>query len=86
MTTAATLPGAMIQTVSALDGHAEEVTLDLSGLAFLDVAGARSLVAAVQAIPDGHPVTIRSISPIARRVLRMLDCDLATVRPTAGSG
>jgi anti-anti-sigma factor len=72
LTRAAAFPQMVIQAVSAQDGHGEQVVLDLSGLAFLDVAGARALVAAIHAMAKGHPVTVRSISPTATRVLSLL--------------
>jgi anti-anti-sigma factor len=61
----------------------ERLVLDLAGLAFLDVRGAMALAAAVQAVPDGCPVIIRSISPAARLVLDLLDLDLTRPRQPA---
>ena len=78
--TAPAFPASVIQALSALDGRGEQVTLDLSGLAFLDAAGARALIAAVQAIPHGHAVAIRSMGPIVSRVLDLLGRELPTVR------
>jgi len=79
-TMADAFPASVIQVIGALDGHGEQVTLDLSGLAFLDAAGARALIAAVQAIPHGHAVAIRSMGPIVSRVLDLLGRELPTVR------
>ena len=72
LTTAGMFPQMMCQAVSSLDGHDEQIVLDLSGLAFLDVAGARTLVAAVHVIRDGHTIKVGSISPAASRVLGVL--------------
>lgn len=71
-----TLVSTVTGLVGGLDGQADQVVLDLAGLTFLDIAGARALVAAVQAVPDGHPTTVRSISPIARRLLSVLGWSL----------
>ena len=76
LTTAAGFPHLVGQAVSSMNGHGAQIALDLSRLAFLDVAGARVLVAAVRAIRDDHTVTVRSISPAASRVLSVLGWDL----------
>jgi anti-anti-sigma factor len=75
LTTAAKLFPAVTEVAGALngqDGQTDQLVLDLAGLAFVDVAGARALMAAVHAVPGGHQVTVRSISPIARRLLDLL--------------
>lgn len=76
MISAGTLVPTMTGLVGALDGQADQIVLDLAGLAFLDITGARALVAAVHAVPNGPPVTVRSISPIARRLLGVLGWSL----------
>lgn len=76
LTTAEALAPAVAQVIGAVDGQPAPVLLDLAGLAFLDVAGARALVAAVQALPVGHPVTVGSISPPASRLLVLLGWEL----------
>ena len=72
MISAATLVPTVTGLVGALNGQDDQVVLDLAGLTFLDITGARALVAAAHAVPDGHPVTVRSISPVARRLLGVL--------------
>jgi anti-anti-sigma factor len=84
LTTATELMHTMSGLVGALDGQADEVVLDLAGLAALDVGGARALMTAVAAIPDGHRVTVRSISPIASRLLRVLGWSLETPQNLSG--
>jgi anti-anti-sigma factor len=76
MISASTLAPTVTGLVGALNGQADRVVLDLAGLTFLDITGARALVAAVHAVPDGHPITLRSISPIARRLLGVLGWSL----------
>jgi anti-anti-sigma factor len=60
----------------AVDDRTERFVLDLSGLAFLDCTGARALVMAAYAAPSGCPVIVRSISPLAARLIDLLDLDL----------
>jgi anti-anti-sigma factor len=83
LTTAAALIPALTQAVGDLDGQTDHVILDLSGLAHLDINGARALVTAVRAMPGGHPVIVRSISPIASRLLGLLGWNLEAPAPTA---
>jgi anti-anti-sigma regulatory factor len=59
-----------------VDDRTERFVLDLAGLAFLDCDGARALVMATYAAPDGCPVIIRSISLPAARLLDLLSLDL----------
>lgn len=56
--------------------HVERFVLDLSGLTWLDCAGARALSAVAQGIPDEYPIVVRAISPIAARLFSVLDMDL----------
>ena len=70
----------------AVDDRTERFVLDLSGLAFLDCTGARALVMAAYAAPTGCPVIVRSISPLAARLIDLLNLDLRHLwqEPSAG--
>ena len=72
----------------AVDDRTERFVLDLAGLAFLDCTGARALVLAAYAAPSGCPVIIRSISPLAARLIGLLDLDLRHLwqEPPCGPG
>jgi len=50
--------------------HPERLVLDLSGLVFVDVAGARALDASYQALEAVCPVILRRPQPSARKVFR----------------
>jgi anti-anti-sigma factor len=56
----------------ALRSHAgpTDITLDLSSLRFVDVAGAVSLVHAAEEFPSSHRLVLTGVRP---RVLRVLD-------------
>jgi anti-anti-sigma factor len=73
LTTAA---GFLEHVARALDDCTERFVLDMAGLAFLDCAGARALVLAAYAAPSGCPVIVRSISPLAARLIDLLNLDL----------
>jgi anti-anti-sigma factor len=49
----------------------ERLVLDLGGLVFVDVAGARALDCARQALEVGCPVILRGARPSAREVFRL---------------
>lgn len=51
--------------------HPTRLVLDLSGLEFMDVAGARALDGAFHALDDGCPVIFRGFRPAARRVFQV---------------
>jgi len=53
---------------------------DLAGVTFLDCTGIRALSIAARLAPGGCPVIIRSLSPIARRIVELLGLDLANLR------
>jgi len=56
--------------VQELLGSYDEVEIDLSGVENADVTALRVLAAAtVQSIRDGHHLTLRSPSPVVRRML-----------------
>jgi anti-anti-sigma factor len=58
--------------VHDLLGSYDEVAIDLSGVESADVTALRVLAAAtVQAIRDGHHLTLRQPSPAVRRMLHM---------------
>ncbi|WP_026922533.1 STAS domain-containing protein [Glycomyces arizonensis] len=50
----------------------EEVHLDLSGVAFIDVRGTTLLVDAAAALPDGHRVVVYGAPPALHRVIQVL--------------
>jgi anti-sigma B factor antagonist len=82
LTTAETLAPAVTQALGAVNGQPAPVLLDLSGLAFLDCAGARALATAVQALPSGNPVTMGPISPAASRLLDLIGWNPEHLPPT----
>ena len=58
--------------VQELLGSYDEVAIDLSGVDSADVTALRVLAAAtVQAIRDGHHLTLRGPSPAVRRLLHL---------------
>ena len=63
-----------------LDDRIERLVLDLAGVTFLDCAGVRALAMAASFAPSGCPVIIRSLSPVARRIVELLALDLANLR------
>ena len=71
--------------VRDLLGSYDEVAIDLSGVESADVTALRVLAAAtVQAIRDGHHLTLRRPSPAVRRMLHM--SHLARIVEVAPSG
>ena len=72
----AQLTDAVRALVQAGPAAAERVVLDLSGLAFLDCAGARALALAAWAVPEHCPVIVRAISPAAARLLGLAGISL----------
>jgi anti-sigma B factor antagonist len=75
--------GFLGQAALALDNRTERLVLDLAGVTFLDCAGVRALAMAASFAPSGCPVIIRSASPMARRILELLDLDLENIRPVS---
>jgi anti-anti-sigma factor len=63
----------------AIDDRTERLVLDLAGVTFLDCAGVRALAMAASFAPSGCRVIIRSLSPAARRILELLDLDVASI-------
>ena len=72
--------GFLGQAALAVDNRTERLVLDLAGVTFLDCAGVRALAMAASFAPRGCPVIIRSLSPMARRILELLDLDAANLR------
>jgi anti-anti-sigma factor len=68
--------GFLQQAALAIDNQTERLVLDLAGVAFLDCAGVRALTVAMRFVPSGCPVIVRSLSPMARRILALLGLDL----------
>jgi anti-anti-sigma factor len=60
------------QALWAVDDHTGWLVLDLAGVTFIDSAGARALRLVTSFTPAGCPVTIGSISPLARRIIELL--------------
>ena len=63
-----TAPGLMGRLLKAADAHTERLVLDLSGLAFVDVAGARALDQTYTLLQAVCPVILRAPRPSVRRV------------------
>lgn len=72
--------GFLEQAALAVDNRTERLVLDLAGVTFLDCAGVRALATAAGFAPGGCPVIIRSLSPIARRTLELLNLRLENIR------
>jgi anti-anti-sigma factor len=68
----ATTPELARQAASVIETPPVRLVLDLSGLEFIDCAGARALADVVEALPAGCPVTVGSMSCMAQRVLGVL--------------
>lgn len=68
----------------AVDSRAERFVWDLSGLAFLDCAGAYALGEATRTVPPGCPVIVRPVSRPARHVFGLLGLDLECLPHDAG--
>jgi len=69
-----------------VDGQAERLVLDLSGLIFADCAGARRLADVTGMVPDDCPVIVRSARPVVLRVLELMGLDLESARSRADRG
>ena len=67
--------GFLTQAALAIDDRTERLVLDLAGITSLDCAGVRALRMAMSFAPAGCPVIIRSLSPLARRILELLHQD-----------
>ncbi|WP_248960684.1 STAS domain-containing protein [Sphaerisporangium perillae] len=76
---ATTLP-ALIRALAAM-GSSRDICVDLSGLTFIDVGSLRILVAAAARLEGDHVLTLRSASPLVRRLL-----DLTGWSPASGTG
>jgi anti-anti-sigma factor len=72
--------GFLVPAAVAVDNRTERLVLDLAGVTFLDCAGVRALAMAASFAPSGCPVIIRSLSPMARRILELLDLNLESTR------
>ena len=72
--------GFLEQAALAVDDRTERLVFDLAGVTFLDCTGIRALSIAARLAPGGCPVIIRSLSPIARRIVELLGLDLANLR------
>jgi anti-sigma B factor antagonist len=68
----ATTPELARQAAAALEIPPARLVLDLSGLDFIDCAGAGALAAVIEALPADCPVTVGSMSCMAQRVLGVL--------------
>jgi anti-anti-sigma factor len=72
--------GFLEQAALAVDDQTERLVFDLAGVTFLDCTGVRALSIAARLAPGGCPVIIRSLSPMARRIVELLDLDLENLR------
>jgi anti-anti-sigma factor len=66
--TATTLRGHLLDVGAT---HPDRIVLDLDGMAFVDVAGARALDEMCHLLEAGCPVIVRSPQPSARKVFRL---------------
>jgi anti-anti-sigma factor len=72
--------GFVTQAALVIDDWTRRLVLDLAEVTFLDCTGVRTLRMATTFAPSGCPVIIRSLSPMARRILELLDPDLANLQ------
>jgi anti-anti-sigma factor len=63
-----TAAGLKTRLLAVADGHPDRVVLDLGGLVFVDVAGARALDEAYHLLEVKCPVILRRPRPSARKV------------------
>ena len=79
--------GFLEQAALAVDDRTERLVFDLAGVTFLDCTGIGALSIAARLAPSGCTVIIRSLSPVARRIVELLGLDLANLRePSLGHG
>lgn len=71
--------GFLEQAALVIDERCERLILDLAGVTFLDCAGVRALAMAMSSAPFGCPVVVRSLSPIACRLLGLVRVDLENI-------
>jgi anti-anti-sigma factor len=61
-----------------------QLTIDLSGTRYIDAAGCRVLARTALTLPPGQTLTLRSPSPIARRIFQLTGLDeLCRIEPAA---
>jgi anti-anti-sigma factor len=72
--------GFLEQAALAVDDRTECLVFDLAGVTFLDCTGIRTLSIAARLAPSGCTVIIRSLSPMARRIVELVGLDLANLR------
>ena len=72
--------GFLEQAALAVDDRTGRLVFDLAGVTFLDCAGIRALSSAAALAPGGCTVIIRSLSPMARRIIELAGPDLADLR------
>jgi anti-anti-sigma regulatory factor len=72
--------GFLQQAALAVDDRTERLVFDLAGVTFLDCTGIGALSIAARLAPSGCTVIIRSLSPVARRIVELLGLDLANLR------
>lgn len=64
-------PGLYQRLMKVAEARPERLVLDLSGLAFVDVAGARALDCARRALEVVCPVILRGARPVVQEVFRL---------------
>jgi anti-anti-sigma factor len=72
----ATIPELARKAAAALEVPPVRLVLDLSGLEFIDCAGAQALAAVTETVPAGCPIAVGSMSCAAQRVLGVLGMNL----------
>jgi anti-anti-sigma factor len=80
MTTATDLSTRLRKVAAA---HPERLVLDLGGLVFIDVAGARALDAAHKALEAECPVILRGPRPSARKIFGLTGL-ISDLKPKSG--
>jgi anti-anti-sigma factor len=72
----ATIPELTRKAAAALEIPPVRLVLDLSGLEFIDCAGAQALAAVTETVPADCPIVVGSMSCAAQRVLGVLGMNL----------
>src|SRR5690349_14548230 len=72
--------GVLEQEALDVDDRRERLVLDLADVTFLACAGIRALCIAARVRPGGCMVIVRSLSPMARRIVELVGLDLANLR------
>lgn len=70
-----------------LQGHPDQLIIDLAGVRYIDVAGARAIARATRAVAGRRPLILRSARPIVCRIFQLTCLDqLCVIEPWPPAG